>query len=81
MNQTRNYLIEEINQNELLSKKHKKIDRVFNYTEHLLIITFTVTGCVSILDFASLVGISIGNTSSTIGLKVCVITVGIEKYK
>ena len=53
----RNYLIEEINQNELMSKKHKKVCRVLDYTENLLILISTVTGCVSISDFASFAGI------------------------
>ena len=78
---TRNYLIEEINQNELMSKKHKKISRVLNYIEHLLILISTVTGCASISAFASLVGIPIEITNSAIGLKIFVITAGIEKYK
>ena len=56
---TRNYLTEEINQNELMSKKHKKISRVLNYIEHLLILISTVTGCASISAFASLIGIPI----------------------
>ena len=43
--------------------------------------TFTVTECISISPFASLVGIPIGITSSAIGLKICVITTGIKKYK
>ena len=60
--ETRNYLIEEINQNEL-SRKHKKVYRVLNYIEHLLIVISTVTGCVSISAFASLVDIPIGITS------------------
>ena len=34
---TRNFLIEEISQNELMSKNHKKVYRVLNYIEHLLI--------------------------------------------
>ena len=29
-----NYFIEEINQNDLISKKHKKVCRVLNYIEH-----------------------------------------------
>ena len=57
---TRNYLIEEITQNELMSNKHKKVYRVLNYTEHLPIVISTVTGCISIFAFASLVGIPIG---------------------
>ena len=59
-NETRNYLIEEINQNELMSKKYKKVHKFLNYTEHLLILISTVTGFVSISAFASLVGIPIG---------------------
>ena len=35
INEIRNYLIEEINQNKLMSKKHKKICRVLNYIDHL----------------------------------------------
>ena len=35
--ETRNYLIEEINQNELMSKKHKKVCTTLNYIEHFTI--------------------------------------------
>ena len=52
-----------------------------NHIEQLLIAIFTITGCVSISAFASLVGIPIGITSSAIGLKICAITAGIKKYK
>ena len=45
----RNYLIEEINRNELMSKKHKKVCRVFNYIDHSLIVISTMTGCFFIL--------------------------------
>ena len=41
----------------------------------------TVAECVSISHFASLVGIPIGITSPAVGLNICVITAGIEKYK
>ena len=64
-----------------MSKKHKKVCRVLNYIDHSLIVISTITGCVSISVFASLVGIPIGITSSATGLKVCVITAGIKKYK
>ena len=64
-----------------MSKKHKKVYRVLNYTEHLLISIFTVSGCVFISAFASLVGIPIGIRSSAIELKICLITVEIKKYK
>ena len=62
----RNYLIEEINQNELISKKHKTVYRNLNYMEHSLILISTIIGCVFISDFAFLVGVSVGITSSAI---------------
>ena len=77
----RNYLIEKINRNELMSKKHKNVCTIINYIEHFLILGFTITGCVSISAFVSLAGIPIGTTSSAIGLKICAITAAIKKYK
>ena len=44
VDEIRNYLIEEINQNELMSKKHKKVCRVLNYTDHSIIVNSTITG-------------------------------------
>ena len=38
MDETRNYLIEEINQNELISRKYKKVYRVLNYIDDLLLL-------------------------------------------
>ena len=64
-----------------MSKKHKKACTTLNYIEHFLILASTITGCVSISAFASLIGIPIGITSSAIGLKICAITAGIKKYK
>ena len=61
-----------------MSKKHKKVCRVLNYIDYLLIVISTITGCVSISAFASLVGISIGITSSATGLKICAISAGIK---
>ena len=34
IDETRSYFIEEINQNELISIKHKKVCRVLNYIDH-----------------------------------------------
>ena len=48
-----------------------------NYTEDLLILISTITGCGFISVFASLAVIL---TSSVAGLKVCVITTGIKTY-
>ena len=46
-----------------MSKKHKKVCRVLNYIDPLLIGISTTTGCVSISAFTSLVGIPKGLTS------------------
>ena len=46
-----------------MSKKHKNFCRVLNYIDHLRIVISTITGCVSICAFASLVSIPIGITS------------------
>ena len=81
MDKTKDYLIEEINWNELMSKKYKKLCATLNYIEHFLILASTVTRCVSISSFASVVGIPIGMTSSAIGLKICAITARIKKYR
>ena len=51
------YLIENINENELMSKKHKNVFRILNYIEHLLVSVFTVAGCGSISAFSSLVSV------------------------
>ena len=64
-----------------MNEKHKKVCTTLNYIEHFLILASTITGCVSISAFASLIGIPIGITSSAIGLKICAITAGIKKYK
>ena len=57
----KNYFLEEIEQNELMSRKHKKVCTALNYIEDFLILASTITGCISISSFASLLGIPIGN--------------------
>ena len=66
-----------------MSKKHKKVYRVLNYIDYLLIVIVicTITGCVSIFVFPSLMGIPIGIASFTIELKICGIIARIKKYK
>ena len=81
INETRNCLLEEIEKNELISKKHKKVCITLNYIEHVLILTSTITGYISISAFASLLGTPVGIMSSAIGLKMCTIAAGIKKYK
>ena len=81
IDETRNCLIEKINQNELISKKHKNVCTTLNYIEHFLILGSTITGCISISALASFVGIPVGITSSAIGIKICAVTADIKKCK
>ena len=81
INKTRDYFPEEIEQNESMSKEHKKVCTTLNYIEHFLILASTIARCISISAFASLLGIPIGITSSAIGLKIFVIAAGIKNYK
>ena len=77
---TRNYFLEEIGQNELMSKKNKKEHLYLsNYMEHFLISASTITECISISAFASLLSTRMRITSSAIRLKTCAITAGIKK--
>ena len=79
--ETKNYLLDEIKHNDLVSGKYKKTCKYLNYVEHLLILLSTVSGCISISAFASLVANLVGITSSAVGINICAITVGIKKYK
>ena len=64
-----------------MSNKHKTFCKTLNYIEYFLTLASAIIGCVSISAFTSLLGIPIGITSSAIGLKNCVITAAIKKYK
>ena len=79
IDQTRNYFLEEIKQNELMSKKQKKVFTTLNYS--FLIIASTIAGSFSISSYASLIGIPMGILISAKGFQNCAITVEIKKYK
>ena len=64
-----------------MSRKQKTVCTAGNYFENFLILASTVTGCISISPFAFLIGIPIVIRSSTAGLKICAINVGIKKCK
>ena len=44
MDKTINYIIEETNRNELISKKHKKVCTTLNHIEYFLILGSAITG-------------------------------------
>ena len=64
----------------MISKKHKKSCTTLDYIEHFLILASSIIESISISAFASTFVITIGITSSLIGLKICTITAGIKKY-
>ena len=64
-----------------MSKKHKNVCTTLNYIEHFLIWASSITGYISISDFASLLSIPVGITRSEIGLKICAIAPRIKMHK
>ena len=66
----RNHFIKEIDQNGLMSQRHKEICTILNYIEHFLVLASVVTSSVSVSAFVSLLGISVGITRSVVGLSI-----------
>ena len=62
-------------------KSTKRFVQLLNYKEHFHILASRVTGCIYISSFATVIGIAIGITSSTIGLAIFAITAAIKEYK
>ena len=75
IDKTGDYFLEEIEQNKLMRRSVQPL----NYVKHILIIASTITECISISIFPSLLGMPIGITSSAIGWKICAIPAGIKK--
>ena len=78
---TKNDFLEEIQQNELMIRKHEKLCTSLNYIEQFLILASSITAYISICIFASLIGIPIELASSAIGLKIWAITARIKQQK
>ena len=64
--ETRNSFFNELEENELMSKKYKKVCTTLNYFEQSLLLASTITGCISISAFSSLIDTPIRITSSAI---------------
>ena len=64
-----------------MSRKHKKVCITLNYIQNFLILASAITGCILITAFPSLLGISIGITSSAIGLNIRAIAAATKMYK
>ena len=66
--------------NNLINKKYKKACNYLKYDENFLNLASTVTGCVSISAFTSLVAVPLGIKSFAVALRSIAITSGIKKY-
>ena len=65
--ETRNYFIKKTDQNELMSKKHKKVCATLNYIKQFLVLVSAVTTFISVSVFGYLLDIPIGITASAVG--------------
>ena len=79
IDETRNYLLNKIELNDLMSGRQTKVCRALNYFEHFLFFISAISGCVSISTFTSLIGFSVGIASSATGLAYSVINEGIKQ--
>ena len=78
IDQTRDYFVEEIEQTELMSRKHKNVCTTLNWLKTFL---FQLLQILGVFQYLLLLGIRIGITSSAIRVKTCAIVVGIKKYR
>ena len=74
----KNYFIKEINQRKSYSKKLSKYVTIFDYIETILIVLSATSSGVSIISFASIIGVPAGRASASFTLIFC-ITAGIFK--
>ena len=75
IDETRNYLLDEISHNDWISEKYTKIGKYLNYAENLFIPSCTITAC------ASLVCVPVVIINSAVGMSISTTTAGIKKYK
>ena len=68
IDETRNFLSEEIKHNDLMSENYEKTCKYLNHAEKLL---FLVSAVTVFSVFTSLVCAPVGITSSAVGLKIC----------
>ena len=66
---------------ELMIEKYKKRCKNINSVKNLLICVLTVTGCLSISAFVSLVCVPVGIVTSAVEMKIRAITAGSKRHK
>ena len=72
---------ENLIQNDLIIKKHRKVCKILSYIDHSLVLFIEISGCVPTFAFTSLIGIPIGMVRSKVRLSNCAITEASKKYK
>ena len=68
ISKSENYFIEEINQRKSYSQKLNKYITAFDYIDKILIVLSATSGGVSIISFASAVGVPVGIASASFTL-------------
>ena len=68
ISEVEDYFIAEIKERELMSKKLGKYISVFDYFDKSLIVLSVTNGGVSIVSFATVIGIPLGITSASLSL-------------
>ena len=71
IDETINYILDEIKHNDLMSENDKKVSSALNFCEHFLVFVFPVSGCILISAFASLFGVPVGIARSAVVLNIC----------
>ena len=78
IDKTRNYFLEEIKKNKLMSKKQKKVSTTLNHIEHFLTLASKLLDVFQFLLFLLLL-VFLGITSSAIVLNICPIAAVFKK--
>ena len=71
----------QIKQTHLMSKMQEKVCMTLNHIGNLITLLSTITKCVSISVFATLLGVPKSITTSEKILNICAITAAIKKYQ
>ena len=79
--ETRNYFVERIKHNYLISEKDENVCIDLNYTVNSLVSNYAITVCSSISPVALLVGIFIGVAASALGIAICALNSFIKNSK
>ena len=81
VDETKNYLLEKIKHNDLVSEKYKKSCKYLNYVEGLIILASKVNSWVSVSSFDPLVCVPVGIASSVVRTKNCAIAAEVNRHK